>query len=146
MICHQRAGLDQPRCGERLGGDQHARSENEAPRCGIGLAHDGGADLQDRFADLDPLADRQTEPAEDGGIDRRSVTAVARAERGVEALGWREDNRTVERVSRIDGLQLDQTAPGAVLGARHCPHRCGFGNRAAVCQEFPFVDVRLTVG
>ena len=57
MICHQRTGPDQPGFAERLGGDQHTRPEDQAPRRGIGLAHDRGADLQDRLADLDPIAD-----------------------------------------------------------------------------------------
>ena len=69
-----------------------------------------------------------------------------RAERGVEVLTGGELDGAVERVSGVHSLQLDQAAPGAILGARHRPHQCDFRHRAAVCQKFPFAGVGGPIG
>jgi len=143
---YQRAGLDQPSLDERLGGDHDARAKAEAAGLGIRLALNRGTQLQHRRPHLDVVADLETEPGKDRGVDRRTKNAPAAFERGGQALRRGQSNRTVERVGGVNRLQLDQTSPVAVECATHRPHRGDFGHRSAPREVCVFGGIGLAVG
>ena len=86
MVGHQGAGPDQPGLGQRIDGDNDPWTELEASGRGVGLALNGATQLKPRVADLDAVAEPQTEPVEDCGIDRRTEIAAAAVDRGAKGL------------------------------------------------------------
>ena len=145
VIGHQRTGLEQPGPGKRGGRDDDARPEGKPAQRRIGRALDRGAQLDSRGADLEAVADRETEPLGDRGLGDRAVDPVARGERRRQVLRWVEGDVAVERIGGVDRLQLDQRVPGPVGRRRHRPQQRDLGNRAALVEELPLGRVRLAV-
>ncbi len=87
MIGYQRTGPDQTGFGQRLGRNDDPRAELKASGHSVGLVFDGGAQFERRFADPDAVAECQTEPVEDRGIDRRAEIPAAPGEGGAEFCG-----------------------------------------------------------
>ena len=135
LVIHQRAGLDQSGLAERRGRNDRPRPERQPAHRRIGQALDGRAQLQHRRADLEAVADFETEPLGDRRLRHRAVDAIARRQRRRQILRRGQRHRAIERIGGIDRLQLDQRMPGAVRRYRHGPQQRELGNLAASLQK-----------
>ncbi len=139
-VPHAAAEPDEPRRVEARGVQEHARPEREEGRRAIGLLPDHAGHGEDRVADGERVAGRETEPPEDGFLDHDASAG----EELVERLRGHGVEPPVEGIAAVDRLQLDEerAAPGGAPCHRHQLLHPGHGRAAP--REVP--DRRLRRG
>ncbi len=117
----QAARLDDPRFGERGEGHQEPRSQaRERVQPAIGLALDHTAQLNGRIAHLHALAQRHLHAPQRRLLDHGAPDAVALGEGIAERAAALQLELAVQRVARLDRLELDEG--GMTVGLHRARH------------------------
>jgi hypothetical protein len=114
--------LDQARALEAVERDHQARRKGESIGDRVRLAFDHRTEFIGILPKPDTVADRDIEAVEQDRLDSRAEYAVPLAEQRIPLKRRIGDERAVERIGRINGLQFDQRLVRLVFEARHGTH------------------------
>ena len=140
FVADQASGLHEAGPPEPLPVEHEARPEGEEADGAVRLAFQRGADGEGPVAHLDPVADGEAQPLQQGRLD--DGAAVRQRVRQRHAAGKAEGAR--ERIGAVHRLEFDQRR--AAAGARHGPHLDHFRNAPEGREIGPRGGVRRHVG
>ena len=140
FVADQASGLHEAGPPEPVPVEHEARPEGEQADGAVGLALQRGADGEGPVAHLDPVADGEAQPLQQGRLD--DGAAVRQRVRQRHAAGKAEG--AGERIGAVHRLELDQGR--AAAGARHGPHLDHFRDAPEGCEIGPRGGVRRHVG
>ncbi len=128
MVVDQTARLHESGFRQAVVADQNARTQRKGAGGPVRLAGDRAADVVGDIAQLQPVADFETQLVQHRLVDQRAPAAVLPVEAGVQRLLRLQADAAVERVGGIDALQFDQRASALAREAvgRAC-HRAQIG-------------------
>jgi hypothetical protein len=108
----QAAGLDEARFGHRVEGNHEPRAQaREGIQPAVGLAGDDATHLDRDVAHSHAIAGGEVHALECGLLDHRAPHAVALGQRVGERPAALQLDRAIERIGRLDRLELDQGRP-----------------------------------
>ena len=123
-----------------------ARREAEAVGRSVRLGDELGAQFEGRLPSLIAVAELQAEPLEQQVRRGRAEHAVpARRTVRPAAAPARSTSAPIERIGRVDRLQLDQRLVGAVLEPRHRAHVARWSAWPRAFEERRSLGVRLAL-
>ena len=140
FVADEASGLHEAGLPELLHIDHEARPEGEQADSTVGLALQRGADGEGAVAHLDPVADGEAQPLQQGRLD--DGAAVRQRIRQRHAAGKAEG--AGERIGAVHRLELDQGR--VIASARHGPHFDDFRDAPERSEVGPRGGVRRHIG